>query len=104
MPKQQKAFDKMKALLATDAVSVCPDHNLGFNVEADASDCQLGAVINSSGHHERNFLRCLGNNMLDTSGSQDLSTDLGVFHLPTKTFLELLFFFQCKKSVCCTRE
>ena len=54
-PKQQKAFNKMKALMATYAVLVHPDHNFGFNVEANASDCQLGAIIEQNGrlvvHH-----------------------------------------------------
>ena len=56
-PKQQKAFDKMKALMATDAILGYPDHNLGFNIEANASDHQLGAVIKQNGrpvaHHSQ---------------------------------------------------
>jgi hypothetical protein len=43
--KHQKAFEEMKALIATDAVLSCPDHNKGFEIHTDASDCQLGAVV-----------------------------------------------------------
>ena len=35
--------------MATDAVSVCPDHNLGFSIEVNASDYQLGAVVKQNG-------------------------------------------------------
>ena len=35
--------------MATDAVLVNPDHDLGFDIKADTSDCQLGAVIKQNG-------------------------------------------------------
>ena len=37
-------------LMAMDAVSVHLDHNLGFDIEADASNCQLGAIVKQNGH------------------------------------------------------
>ena len=47
--EQQKAFDAMRALMATDAMLYYPDHNKPFDIETDASDYQLGAVIKQEG-------------------------------------------------------
>ena len=48
-PPQRKAFLAMKALITTDALLHYPDHNLPYDIETDASDLQLGAVIKQNG-------------------------------------------------------
>ena len=48
-PKHQQAFERMKALVAADALLVFPDHSLPFDVETDASEYQLGSVIKQKG-------------------------------------------------------
>ena len=47
--RQDEAFHAMRSLLCTDALLVFPDHNIPFDVETDASDYQLGAVIKQRG-------------------------------------------------------
>jgi hypothetical protein len=37
-PRHQHAFERMKALLATDCMLKYPDHNLPFHIFTDASD------------------------------------------------------------------
>ena len=49
MDECERAFKKMKALIAADTLLVFPDHNLPFDVETDASDYQLGSVIKQNG-------------------------------------------------------
>jgi hypothetical protein len=45
----QKAFEKMRLLMAADALAACPGHNKQFDVYTDASDFQLGACIIQEG-------------------------------------------------------
>ena len=45
LPEHQKAFERMKALLAVDCMLRYPDHNKPFHIFTDASDYQMGAVI-----------------------------------------------------------
>jgi hypothetical protein len=53
------AFDKMRLLMAADALAAYPDHNKRFNVYTDASDFQLGACIIQEGRPVAYFLRKL---------------------------------------------
>jgi hypothetical protein len=43
--EMQKVFDKMRLLMAADALAAYPDHNKWFDVYTDASDFQLDACI-----------------------------------------------------------
>ncbi len=45
----QKVFDKMRLLMAADALAAYPNHNKQFNVYTDASDFQLGAYTIQEG-------------------------------------------------------
>jgi hypothetical protein len=45
----QKAFDKMRLLIAANALAAYPNHNKWFGVYTDASDFQLGACIIQEG-------------------------------------------------------
>jgi hypothetical protein len=47
--EMQKAFDKMRLLMAVDALAAYLDHNKRFHVYTDASDFQLGACIIQEG-------------------------------------------------------
>jgi len=44
-PPQKTAFTRIKGLLATAPVLRCPDFNLPFTLQTDASDVGLGAVL-----------------------------------------------------------
>jgi hypothetical protein len=47
--EMQKAFDKMRLLMAAVALAAYPDNNKRFDVYTDASDFQLGACIIQEG-------------------------------------------------------
>ncbi len=57
--EMQKAFDKMRLLMAADALAAYPDHNKRFDVYTDASDFQLGACIIQEGRLVAYFLQKL---------------------------------------------
>jgi hypothetical protein len=48
-PGMQEAFDKMRLLMAADALSAYPDHNKRFDIFTDLSDYQMGACIMQKG-------------------------------------------------------
>ena len=45
----QQAFDKMRLLMAANALAAYPDHNKRFEIYTDASDFQLGMCIIQEG-------------------------------------------------------
>jgi hypothetical protein len=57
--EMQQAFDKMRLLMAADALAAYLSHNKRFNIYTDASDFQLGACIIQEGRPVDYFLRKL---------------------------------------------
>jgi hypothetical protein len=57
--EMQKAFVKMRLIMAADALAAYPDHSKRFNVYTDASDFQLGAYIIQEGRLAAYFLQKL---------------------------------------------
>ncbi len=55
----QQAFDKMRLLMAADALAAYPNHNKRFDVYTDASDFQLGTCIIQEGRPIAYFLQKL---------------------------------------------
>ena len=45
----EKAFQQMKAVISTDCLLTYSNHNHPFDIETDASDSQIGAVIKQKG-------------------------------------------------------
>jgi hypothetical protein len=48
--KHQKAFNRMKAILAIDCLLHYPDHNSPFHIYTDTSNYQMGTVIMQQNH------------------------------------------------------
>jgi RNase H-like domain found in reverse transcriptase len=48
--KHQQAFEQTKALIGTDVLLAYPNHNKPFDIETDASNYQLSAIIKQDNH------------------------------------------------------
>jgi hypothetical protein len=57
--EMQKVFDKMRLLMAANALAAYPDNNKRFNIYTDASDFQLGTCIIKEGRPVAYFSRKL---------------------------------------------
>jgi hypothetical protein len=57
--EMQQAFNKMRLLMAVNALAAYPDHNKRFNIYTDASDFQSGACIIQEGRSVAYFLQKL---------------------------------------------
>jgi hypothetical protein len=57
--EMQQAFDKMRLIIAADALAAYPDHNKPFHIYTDSSDFQMGACILQGGRPVAYFSRKL---------------------------------------------
>jgi hypothetical protein len=67
-PREKQVFEKIKLMIASHVLLTYPDPNLPFDIEPDASDYQLGAVIKQLGKPIAFFSRKL------TSSQRNYST------------------------------
>ncbi|KAL7548020.1 hypothetical protein ACHAWF_011299 [Thalassiosira exigua] len=80
-PEMQKTFDKMRYLMAADALAAYPDHNKRFDIYTDTSDFQLGAVIVQDGHPVAYFSRKLNRAQRNyTTMEKDMLSTVAALH------------------------
>ena len=61
LPVHQKTFEQTKALLSTNALLAYQNTEIPYDVETDASDCQVGIVIKQANYPGTYFSRKLNN-------------------------------------------
>ena len=54
--EQEQALDKIKKLLTTGPILACPDFHHPFQLETDASDTGLGAVLTQNINNENHVI------------------------------------------------
>jgi hypothetical protein len=71
--EQQKAFDKIKAVMGRETLLLYPNFSKEFHIHTDASDCQLGAVIMQDDQQLTFYIRKLNRAQKNHStGEQEL--------------------------------
>ena len=53
--EQEQALEKIKKLLRTGPILACPDFHHPFQLETDASDTGLGAVLTQNINNENDY-------------------------------------------------
>lgn len=61
-PEDQHAFEKLKVAMSQTPVLALPDFHKPFNIENDASDTGIGAVLVQDGHPIAYYRKALGVN------------------------------------------
>jgi Retroviral aspartyl protease./Reverse transcriptase (RNA-dependent DNA polymerase). len=72
----QKAFDKIKTIIAQDVLLSYPNHNLPFEIYTDASDYQLGSVIKQHNKPVAYFSKKLNKAQMNYTVEENLRTNL----------------------------